>query len=503
MRSFYRYLELLPSSLACAVSGVAVRGSIPIGAMIALLGLPSLGVRSSKAATDTVEGIATALSCGRIGGTETVLPGQDLYRTDMNLSTYPNAVCNDGTPATMFVRRYSKKKDKNKWIIFLIGGGHCTSGQSCAQRWCSIDTPYGEDKMSTSFLSKKSIAGNGIFNPNASINNFAGWNQVFVWYCSSDDWSGSVSDVHLSATDANGKQVDYLINFRGADIVEAVIGTLQRQPQEQPVAYKDSDGAELVMPDLDKAELVLFAGSSAGGGAKNNVDRVGELLRKGNKWCKNSNECPLVYLGVVDASYPPSYERLDLTQATFCTDAPFLCSYEVNFTAYWNAVSLGTWNARGDESCVKWHHDHMPGTEWRCADQEHVVENHLTTPLFIRMDHQDQTHLSNYVDTGLTTPTQFGQLVHSQLLNLPDLDKFAEEGSVRSGGPSLQTPGVFGPQCTQHYGLSVSTSFYLVTVSDSGKSYNFHDVLWNWVQGARPQQLVRDFAAPGPAPDCP
>jgi pectinacetylesterase len=258
------------------------------------------------------------------------------------------------------------------------------------------------------------------------------------------------------------------------------------------------------LPDIDKAQLVVFSGSSAGGnGVKNNVDRVGELLRKTNKQCKGSKDCPLAYLGVIDANYPPSFQSVDLTQATFCTGSPFLCTYDDFYTNTWNQVNVATWGARGDESCVKWHREHQPGTEWLCADPQHVVHNHLTTPLFIHMDQQDSNIGGNFLDSNLATATQFGQLTHDQLSAVVDLDRFAEEGSVRGGGPRLPTPGVYGPQCTDHYGLSISKVFFGVTISDSGKRYSFHDILWNWVQGAQPQQIVHSFAGPGPASDCP
>jgi pectinacetylesterase len=450
------------------------------------------------------EGIAGALSCGKPGVAEGVSPGKDLYRIDIDVSSYPNAVCNDGTPAAMFVRRYRSEPDRNSWIIFLLGGGDCKTGQACAQRWCSIGTNYGADKMSTSFLEERDIAGNGIFSPDSSINSFAGWNQVFVYYCSSDGWSGSASNVPLSAIDPNGKHVDYLIDFRGADIVEAVIGTLQRQPGQRLVTYRRSPGPDIAMPDLNNAERVLFTGSSAGGnGVKSNVDRVGQLLRSMNKRCRGSEACPLAYMGVIDANYPPSYQSVDLTQATFCKGPPFLCAYGSFYTYEWNQVDLGTWGARGDESCVKWHHDSAPGTEWMCADPQHVVGNHLTTPLFIRMDMQDPLFGGQFGDEGLTTPAQFGRLVHDQLLNVLNLDQIAEEGSGKTGGPPLRIPGVFGPQCGQHYGLSDSTAFFSVTVTESGKKYSYHDLLWNWVQGLTPQQAVHALTAPGPAPDCP
>jgi hypothetical protein len=208
-------------------------------------------------------------------------------------------------------------------------------------------------------------------------------------------------------------------------------------------------------------------------------------------------------MGVIDANYPPSYQSVDLTRATFCTGTPFLCTYASFYTYEWNQISLGTWGARGDESCVKWHQDHAPGTEWKCADPQHVSDNHLTTPLFIRMDLQDPLFGSQFAEAGLTTSVRFGQLVHDQLLNVVNLDKSAEEGSVRSGGPRLNTPGVFGPQCMQHYGLSDSTAFFSVTVDDSGRKYSYHDLLLKWVQETQPQQAVHSFAAPGPAPDCP
>jgi hypothetical protein len=223
-------------------------------------------------------------------------------------------------------------------------------------------------------------------------------------------------------------------------------------------------------------------------------------LRTTNKQCRGSGDCPLAYMGVIDANSPPSYTSLDLTQATFC---PFLCTYKSFYTNEWNQVNLATWNARGDESCVKWHQANAPGTEWVCADPQHVVNNHLATPLFIRQDLQDQTWKRIFAEQELTTAAQFGQLVHDQLLHVVNLDQFAEEGSVSGGGPELKTPGVFGPQCTQHYGLSDSLAFFSVTVTDAGQQYSYHDLLWNWVQGAQPQQVVHSFTGPGPAPDCP
>ncbi len=77
-----------------------------------------------------------------------------------------------------------------------------------------------------------------------------------------------------------------------------------------------------------------------------------------------------------------------------------------------------------------------------------------------------------------------------------------EEGSVRSGGPQLATPGIFGPQCTQHVGLTSNHAFFDVKVLSGGILYNAHDVLWNWWIGQQSQQVVYPYTGPGPAPAC-
>lgn len=119
------------------------------------------------------------------------------------------------------------------------------------------------------------------------------------------------------------------------------------------------------------------------------------------------------------------------------------------------------------------------------------------------MDLQDQLFSHHFAQDKLTTSTQFGQLVHDQLLEVVNLDDFAEEGSARSGDPKLDPPAVFGPQCTQHYGLSDSTAFFNGTVTYSGSRHNYHDLLWNWAQATQPQPIVHDFTKPGAAGDCP
>jgi hypothetical protein len=181
--------------------------------------------------------INNALSCGRAGEAGDVAPGNALFKVNVNLNTFPDAVCNDGSGAVFYVRRYSNEADRNKWHIHLQGGG-CQDGQSCAERWCSAETNFGADKTSTTFRPPPAtIAGPGIFTADPQRNNFAGWNHVLIYYCSSDLWSGTARNVQLSATGPGGNTIQYRIHFEGANIVDAVIKMLQRLPGGQAVIY--------------------------------------------------------------------------------------------------------------------------------------------------------------------------------------------------------------------------------------------------------------------------
>lgn len=447
--------------------------------------------------------IDNALPCGRLGEVGDVAPGNALFRVDVNLNTFPDAICNDGSGAVFYVRRYSNEADRNKWHIHLQGGGGCQDGQSCAERWCSAGTNFGADKMSTTFRPlPTAIRGDGIFTQDPR-NNFASWNHVLLYYCSSDLWSGTARDVHLSATGPGGNTIQYRIHFKGANIVDAVIKMLQRLPGGQPVTYQNAERETIAMPDLDTATHVLFSGTSAGsGGVRHHADRLGQLLRRDNVQCQSGGSCPLVYRAVIDAGYGPKFEDLNYTNFVGCLNPPNLCSYTALMQHQWNNVTIGLYNARVDQSCVDWHKANQPGTEWRCADLEHVMENHITTPYFVRADLQDELKRGNFVEARFGTAGDYGQATYNGLVNLPNLDSFAEEGSVRSGGPPLATPGIFGPQCTHHVGLTDNQAFFSVMVSSGGVPYSAHDVLWNWWTGQSPQRVIYPYTGPGPAPTC-
>lgn len=419
-----------------------------------------------------------AFSCGQQGVAGGLGAGDDLTKHVVDVSRFPEALCNDGTPAIFYYAPASRVEDRNKWLIFLQGGGSCFDAQSCAERWCSIDTNYGMDKM-TSSLAKPSIRANGFLNP-TSQNRFGSWNRVLVFYCSSDGWSGRASRT-LQAT-LNNVTREYDVHFKGALIVDAVIDTL-RNATSGGGKRRAVSHAESAWPDLDNAEAVLFAGSSAGGaGARANADRVNAKLRATNPGVD--------FRVVIEAAYGTAFENNDFTRSTYCANDPARgCTWEAYTRSKTDSIDRGLWGTRDEESCAQWHAANEPGTEWQCGDGEHVLLNHVTTPFFVRQDMQDPNVGEGFVGPGFGSPADFARRVEDELRHMP----VPEE-------PRGATPGVFAPQCMTHEAFTDDTDVFQMKMG--GLSY--HDTVWNWWTGAQPQVAIRPFTGTvGAAPECP
>jgi hypothetical protein len=440
----------------------------------------SLAAIGSRAANP----LPQTFTCAQQGSSGGLGAGTDLTRYTVDTTVFPEAVCNDGTPAVFYYAPSSKAADRDKWIIFLQGGGGCYDGQSCAERWCSVNTNYGFDKMSTS-IAKAQIQGNGFLNP-TPLNQFGSWNRVLIYYCSSDTWTGT-STKTVSAALNNGQARDYTIYFKGSRIIDAVLDTLRNaRPGGRRHATHHEVGGQgdaSAWPDLDSATAVLFAGSSAGGaGTRANLDRVGAKLRSTNP--------TLDFRGLVDAIYSPLGENRDFTKSIYCVNDPSRgCRYDTYTQAARQEIDFNLLAARNDESCEQWHASHAPGTEWRCSDGEHVNLNHITTPFFIRQDEQDSNIGGDYVSAGFGSAVDYGTHVEDELRNMQTPEE------TRGA-----TPGLFVPQCTDHESFTNDDRVFRTKVN----GISFHDAVWNWWTHAQPQQVIRAFTGtPGKAPECP
>lgn len=424
----------------------------------------------SAAHLSAAELIHNVLPCGKPGSAGGLAAGSDMTRYRVDTARFPEALCNDGTPAVFYFAPATRTEDRGKWILFLQGGGGCRDGQSCAERWCSAGTNFGMDKM-TSSLTKPSIDADGFLDPTPE-NRFGSWNRVLIHYCSSDAWMGTLTSTAQATL--RDESFAYAIHFKGSRIIDAVLDTLRNSTMRRRAAP---------WPDLDSATHVIVAGSSAGsGGVRGNADRVGARLRATNSGLTD-------YRAILDASYNPQPDGLDFSRSSYCAADPAACQYDSFYQHLWETTLRSFTGASGDESCLSWHSTIEPGTEWRCGDDSHVVMHHLSTPFFLRQDLQDSLLAGNFAEDGFGTRTDFGVRVEAELRSLPVPE---EQRSA--------TPGLFVPQCTDHEAFARSPAVFNVRVD----GLSFYEAVWNWWSGTEPQQAIRAFTGTaGAAPECP
>jgi len=388
------------------------------------------------------------------------IPASELHRVRL---ADPLAVCNDGSPAVMFVRPAPLETSpgvpnprRNEWIIWLEGGGSCVNAAECADRWCDLQQgPYSARKMSSRW-EDWAIGKVGIFGTNAS-NHFTDFNFVSVKYCSSDAWTGrrtvdQPESDSPSPPDGSGIHYPrYRVAYHGAYIVDAVIRALQ-----QPGGVT-ADDACVTMPSLADATEVLFSGTSAGGaGATYNANRVAVLIQDG------ATGTPRVRL-VSDAATPP-YEA----------DVPNgVDQAEVDAGRAAVAVTRAMFGSSAESVCMAAHPGDPDGV---CSSPAHVLAHHMTVPAFVQMDVEDNTIGPWLYDTHAL----FGLGVRPLLAGIAD-------GSVLYGTePAAQAQvAMFAPRCCHHVTFD-NPEFFGILVADPSNPglagrRNMNDTLWDWV----------------------
>lgn len=425
-------------------------------------------------------GIADALSCrepavrANPGAGNGDLQGHEL-------TAFPLASCNDGSPAVLYFRPYEGEANRDKWLIVLTGGGSCETGQDCADRWCGVDTNFNADNMSSD-NAPKSVQGDGILERRPD-NPFANYNHVQVRYCSSDTWAGRGLGITIAAKDPKtGKDVTFEANFAGAYVYEAMVATLRREGTDGLVYSRTNQQ----MPDLDDAKEVVFGGGSGGGaGVINNLDRFADALTSGS-------DKPIVR-GFIEAIVGPDRSTFNFEATEGCKEHQ-VCDGDTAYKAvYAREQSTAGQHAWTDDSCIAWHKKNEPGTEWQCYNANHVVSNHITTPFFVRSSLVDQLQSTTAIESGLAssdgkplTVLSFGQAT-SEFLN-------GLQTAVKNGHENKETktlPGVFAPSCRTHYTLFQTSLVYGVTISGPGGTpVSLFDVWNNWVAGKSPAVVV-------------
>ena len=402
----------------------------------------------------------------------------------------PNSTCNDGSPAVMYLRPatayYSgpqlppNAQEPERWVIFFDGGGGCGTEDECLQRWCGISGFNTAGKMSSLGAYDAIPGATGIFNRNPAVNAFAGYNQVLLSYCSSDNWIGSES--HASLAPSSGPTYD--IEFQGEAIVLDAFDTLVAG------AAPDSAIAQQywndVMPTLLSAEEIVLVGESAGGGGlRHHVDRIRD-------WLLGQMAPETRIVAVVDAGAPvglfgSAIDWSDPSSPASYTDY-LMSQVEPRVRDFWGAEDSAL-----DASCLDpaWTaaHNAVGSHPQICLDTTYTLFEHITTPLFLRQDINDTLARERYADWALVPnlPT-FWALQFSQNAALPGWAALE---------PPLQPHGVFGPRCNQHVSV-LTNDFYTHTVTPAAGALSFHDLVVNWMAGAAPTTQIQVDAIAGP-----
>ena len=343
--------------------------------------------------------------------------------------TLPSAVCNDGTPAAMYVRPAADPTD-TRWILYFEGGGSCGSTASCADRWCGED--YDATKMSSRWFPETRGEGGLLADGEPQ---FGDWNAVFLAYCSSDMWTGTRRDVPL--VDASGKVQEYRMHFDGAGTVDAALQWL--------AAGGASDDGAVVVPPVGAATEVLVAGLSAGAmGVVTHLDRIAADIPSAR------------VVGVIDAMVTPDPAPLG--------DPTLAAAFDAELERQWHEESVALYGARVDDSCAAAEVD-----PWRCANPSRVQRLHLGAPFLLVHDLFDGPLASPYVGIGFTVP-QYASISAAELAALAD------------ARPDVS---VFGAACRHHTRIGSDAWYRLQTVDDGARTWSVAEVMAAFVAGER------------------
>lgn len=443
-------------------------------------------------------------------------PGQDLLQHRIDLGQFPNALCNDESGGVFYFRPYRGEANRNRWVIQLMGGGFCTDDKNCQQRWMGVNPlmpNFDADNMTSRFMFEAITDRDGILDRDQPANPVRNWNHVLAHYCSSDTWSGAANALLPRYDSAHNwlRRPNQFVRlpFMGRRIFNAMVDTLRGcDGNDDTLLYSGPNVGNPTparLPDLDDAEHVLLAGGSAGGvGVINNLDHLNVMLHTDDRDCTTPVSPALAIGGLIDSAFPPALESraLDLESSLHCAGLAE-CSFDAITRHSATDGTRAMWSSRVDASCLAWHSVGQPGQGARdgenqgdgnrhhCADDQHVLLNHVTTPFFVRMGQTDELVLRLYqpstsqalaLDIRLRAPGQrethpmtedeFAGLVRLQALGLTRLRHTAEEKER-----IFTTPGAFVPACSRH---------------DTMGSSDLHDATINGMTMFRAMELWAD-----------
>lgn len=133
----------------------------------------------------------------------------------LTMLTDKRARCLDGTQAGVYIQPATAGENRNRWVIYLNGGGECDTEAACKSQ---LTGPLGSSKY---FSNTSNANGWYLANDNCDQNpDFCSWNHVFDPYCTQDLHSGQVTTPSDST---------WGLYFSGFHVVTAMLDLLDRK----------------------------------------------------------------------------------------------------------------------------------------------------------------------------------------------------------------------------------------------------------------------------------
>lgn len=415
----------------------------------------------------------------------------------------------------------------NNWIISFTGGGACHArdldgdgvfedGRLCTGVY--LDEGSG---MSSAFDPPMKNFSDGIMSRDPRDNPvFAAYNSVRIDKCSYDRYNG-----RSKHTNVEGSLLDntfyYTLFNQGQRIAETAVKTLAKGLRYRTWTDSDGDGVvdkvKMHLPRLSQARQVVFvAHSGATQGLRQNIDRLAEIVTRRHhvdvRALFDENFLPSIENEAAFVSFLGGDAYTDQWTGTSSASGE---SIEYNGEDFHRdglvANQIDAWNTRLDRSCLA---AHSPNTRWKCRDRQHVLFNHISTPMFVREDFTDPGF--EHTDDGSGHPIRWALLpgcTYPDVTFVEGCDPRFETATehrdrlVRMAGTLLmdigsrsemalgidtslapgQVPAVhmWMPSCGSHTGAYKDDPFHNTTIEENGVEISMHDALVSFLATPR------------------
>lgn len=382
-------------------------------------------------------------------------PDRPFLRIDLGAN---GAVCNDGSPAAIFVRpavatlpNGQPNPLRKSYLIHFKGGGSCRSFDECQARFCrSGPAPGQTDKPG--LMSSRGwptlMRGTGLM---AEIpqNRFALMNQVLLGYCSSDTWIGSAPAGSTVSLDPGDDPADVAnIAFMGEAIVSEALRLLDSGPT-RPVP--GGGGVYAMRPLVDAAQIVIAGDSGGANGARHHLDRI--AARYGDAQV----------IGMIDAggAVDMADSRIDFALMTPPTDyKTFMHDRLAQARSFWSVNDSAL-----DDSCIA-AHPATSGDDYLCLDGYALQRDQIETDLLQRNSLGD-----------VTTLRSVGPLVAAPAAQ--SVRELSRDGLLAQSAASANV-SVLGANCSQH--VTFRSNAQVAGMRTLAAGPVLYQELWSWVR---------------------